>query len=213
MDQILVYSDSLSWGIIPDTRKRLAFDKRWPGVFEQELNQSGHDVRVLENCLNGRRTAWSDPFKDGRDGSQGLAQVIEMHSPLKMVVLLLGSNDFQNMHSNNAWLSGQGMAKLIQIIRQAPIEPGMPQPEILVVAPPAIIKPKGPIANKFEGAEVRGVGLAAELKAVAKAHAVHYFDAGTATEASAVDGIHLDEPQHRLLGEAIAHAVGKIISD
>ncbi|MEH6473846.1 MAG: SGNH/GDSL hydrolase family protein, partial [Halopseudomonas sp.] len=145
MDQILIYSDSLTWGIIPDTRKRLPFDKRWPGVFEAALNSKGLNVRVVENCLNGRRTVWSDPFKAGRDGSQGLAQVLEMHAPLKLVVLMLGTNDFQATHDNNAWLSGQGTARLINIIRQAPIEPGMPIPEILIVAPPTIIEPKGVI--------------------------------------------------------------------
>ena len=110
MNQILVYSDSLTWGIIPDSRQRLSFDKRWPGVFEKQLNELGKHVRVVENCLNGRRTVWSDPFKAGRDGSQGLAQVIEMHSPLNLVVLMLGSNDFQCMHNNNAWLSAQGVS-------------------------------------------------------------------------------------------------------
>lgn len=211
MEQILIYSDSLTWGIIPDSRKRLPFDKRWPGVFEISLNQKDKNVRVIENCLNGRRTTWSDPFKQGRDGSHGLAQVIEMHSPLKLVILMLGTNDFQCSHDNNAWLSAQGTVKLISVIRQAPIEPGMPIPEIMVISPPKIIKPKGVIANKFKGAENRDVGLAAELEKAAKEHSVHYFDAGTVTQASPIDGIHLDESQHSVLGEAIAHVVSETI--
>ncbi|MBT4519411.1 MAG: SGNH/GDSL hydrolase family protein [Halieaceae bacterium] len=209
MDQILVYSDSLTWGIIPNSRERLSFGKRWPGIFENALIEAGNNVRVIENCLNGRRTTWSDPFKTGRDGSQGLAQVIEMHSPLKLVILMLGSNDFQCTHDNNAWLSAQGTAKLIQIIQQAPIEPGMPVPEIMVIAPPPIIEPKGVIAKKFEGSETRCVGLATELENVAKQYSLHYFNAGSVTKASAVDGIHLDENQHKILGEAIAYAVSE----
>ncbi len=186
MEQILIYSDSLTWGIIPNTRNRLAFDKRWPGVFENALNKSGRNVRIIENCLNGRRTAWSDPFKDGRDGSQGLAQVIEMHSPLKLVILLLGSNDFQCTHNNNAWLSAQGTAKLIQIIRQAPVEPGMPIPEIMIVAPPPIIEPKGVIAEKFKNSESRCKGLAEELSKIAKEHSALYFGSSP----DRVGGIH-----------------------
>ena len=34
MQQILVYGDSLTWGIIPNTRERLPFEKRWPGAME-----------------------------------------------------------------------------------------------------------------------------------------------------------------------------------
>ncbi len=207
MDEILIYSDSLTWGIIPNTRRRLPYHKRWPGIFDQALSEQGINVRVIENCLNGRRTVWSDPFKPGRDGSEFLAQTIEMHSPLKLVILLLGSNDFQCTHNNNAWLSAQGMAKLITTIRTAPIEPGMPVPDIMVVAPPKIIKPKGPIALKFENAEHRGIGLAEELKTVASQHSVYYFDANSATPASEVDGIHLDEKQHDVLGRAIAQEV------
>lgn len=213
MNQILVYSDSLTWGIVPNSRERLPFEKRWPGVFEKSLNAVGENIRVIENCLNGRRTVWSDPFKEGRDGSQGLAQVIEMHSPLKLVILMLGSNDFQCTHDHSAWLSAQGTAKLIQIIRQAPIEPCMPIPEIMIVAPPQIIEPKGVIAGKFEGSEHRCIGLAAALEKIAKEHSVSFFNAGSVTEASIVDGIHLDENQHQILGEAIASAVfGNIAS-
>lgn len=206
MDQILIYSDSLTWGIIPDTRQRLDFNKRWPGVFENTLINQGKNIRVIENCLNGRRTVWSDPFKEGRDGSQGLAQVIEMHSPLRLVILMLGSNDFQCTHDNNAWLSAQGTAKLIQLIRQAPIEPNMPMPDIMVIAPPPIVQPKGAIAHKFSGAEHRSVGLANELKVVAELHNTHFLNAGDFVKASLVDGIHLDEDQHKVLGESIAQS-------
>src|SRR6266853_1626436 len=81
MHQILIYSDSLTWGIIPDTRARLPFDERWPGVLENKLNASGPRIRVIEDCLNGRRTAWDDPFKRGRNGLEGLAQRVEIRSP------------------------------------------------------------------------------------------------------------------------------------
>jgi lysophospholipase L1-like esterase len=210
MQQILIYSDSLTWGIIPNTRERLSFEKRWPGVFENHLLAAGKTVRVIENCLNGRRTAWPDPFKPGRDGSDGLEQVVEMHSPLSLVILMLGTNDFQCTHDNNAWLSAQGSAQLIQAIRRSPIEPGMPSPDILLVSPPVITQPKGYIADKFSGAEKRCVGLAEELKKVACSQATHFFDAASITESSHIDGIHLDEPQHSALGKAIA---GKLMQE
>jgi len=204
MKHILIYSDSLTWGIIPDTRQRLSFYQRWPGVFERALTNDGHDIRVVENCLNGRRTAWSDAIKAGRDGSQGLAQVIEMHSPLALVIIMLGTNDFQSMHNNDAYLSAQGVAKLIQIIRQAPVEPGMPIPDIMIVSPPGFTEPKGLIAKKFIGIVEKSLGLERELKTVAEQFKTHFFDAATVTSTSVVDGIHLDENQHLILGEALA---------
>jgi len=207
MYDVLIYSDSLTWGIIPDSRERLTFEKRWPGVFEAALIDDGLNIRVIENCLNGRRTVWEDPLKSGRDGSQNLAQTIEIHSPLKLVILMLGTNDFQCTHENNAWLSAQGTAKLINIIRQAPIEPCMPIPEIMLIAPPKIIMPKGVISNKFNGAEKRCVGLATELELISEQYSTYFFNANDVTDASTVDGIHLDENQHKILGKAVASAV------
>ena len=125
---------------------------------------------------------------------------------------MLGTNDFQSSHNNNAWQSAQGVATLVNIIRQAPIEPGMPVPEIMLVAPPPIIKPRGVIAKKFVGAEKRCVDFAKELRSVAEQVSAHFFDAGSIVDASKIDGIHLDAPQHYMLGEALARAVGKCIN-
>lgn len=211
MQHILVYSDSLTWGIIPTTRKRLAFEQRWPGVLETSLCAAGRKLRVVENCLNGRRTAWDDPFKPGRNGLVGLAQQIEIHSPLDLVIVMLGTNDFQSMHQYNAWHSSQGILALVSTIRSAPIEPEMPAPKILVVVPPPIQTPKGPIAPKFEGGEKKCAGLAAAYRRVCDEAGCHYFDAGSVVSASTIDGVHLDLAQHLTLGEALAGVVQRLL--
>lgn len=207
MQHVLVYADSLSWGIVPGTRQRLAFEARWPGVMENTLAANGRKVRVIEDCLNGRRTVWDDPFKPGRNGLVGLAQRIEIHSPLALVVLMLGTNDFQSMHPHNAWHASQGVASLVQTIRTAPIEPGMPVPPVLVVAPPPIRTPAGPLAPKFDGGDAKCVGLAGALAKTCGELGCHFFDAATVVTASAVDGVHLDADQHEILGQALAPVV------
>lgn len=211
MQHILVYSDSLSWGIIPTTRKRLSYEQRWPGIMEISLCSSGQRVRVIEDCLNGRRTVWDDPFKPGRNGLVGLAQRIEIHSPLELVVLMLGTNDFQSMHEYNTWHSSQGILALVSAIRTAPIEPGMPVPQILVIAPPAIRTPKGPIAPKFEGSERKSVGLAIAYQKACKEAGCHFFDAGSVITTSNIDGVHLDLEQHLALGNAVSKVVKSLL--
>lgn len=212
MKQILVYADSLSWGIIPTTRKRLTFEQRWPGVLEIELNAHGHDVRIIEDCLNGRRTVWDDPFKPGRNGLVGLAQRIESSSPLELVILMLGTNDFQSMHPHNAWGSAQGIAALIAAIRSAPIEPGMPVPKVMVVVPPPITIPKGPIAPKFEGGQDKCIGLAQACEQVCTELGCYFFDAAQVVNSSPLDGVHLDAPQHMAVGRAIATVVATVLA-
>jgi len=211
MQQILVYADSLSWGIVPLTRKRLPFEARWPGVMENHLIAQGRAVRVIEDCLNGRRTVWEDPFKPGRNGLAGLEQRIESHSPLALVILMLGTNDFQSMHAHNAWHSAQGIAALVTAIRQAPIEPGMPVPPVLVGAPPPIRSPKGPLAPKFVGGEARCAGLAEAYREVAHDLSCAFFDCAQVISASAADGVHLDADQHLRLGGALADIAGPLL--
>ena len=211
MQQILVYSDSLSWGIVPNTRKRLGFSERWPGVMEDHLIRAGRSVRVIEDCLNGRRTVWEDPFKPGRNGLTGLQQRIEVSSPLALVVLLLGTNDFQSTHSYNAWHSAQGVATLVRAIRTAPIEPGMPVPEILIVAPPPARTAKGTMTEKFVGADVKSQGLAEALAAVSTELGCPFFDAGRVVKTSAVDGVHLDADQHLVLAHELAKTVAVLL--
>jgi lysophospholipase L1-like esterase len=207
MQQILVYGDSLSWGIVPGTRQRLGFTQRWPGVMEHALVAAGKPVRVVENCLNGRRTVWEDPFKPGRKGVSGLAQQIEAQSPLALVVLMLGTNDFQSTHVHVAWHAAQGVATLVAAIRSAPIEPGMPVPPILVVAPPAIQTPRGTMADKFAGGDRCCVGLADAYRTVCEELGCAFFDAGSVIAASPIDGVHLDAAQHLELGQALTRVV------
>jgi lysophospholipase L1-like esterase len=211
MQQILVYADSLSWGLIPNTRRRFDFERRWPGIVESQLLANGKSVRVIEDCLNGRRTVWDDPYKPGRNGLEGIEQRIEINSPLSLVVILLGTNDFQSMHIYNAWQSAQGLSAIVQAIRRAPIEPGMPVPPILIVAPPPFQTAKGDIAPKFEGAGEKAAGLTDAIRAMAESNGCHFFDAGSVTSTSEVDGVHLDEDQHAILGRALAETIKSLL--
>lgn len=211
MKQILVYGDSLSWGIVPGTRRRLPFPERWPAILEAGLVRAGHPVRVIEDCLNGRRTVWDDPFKPGRNGLAGIEQRIEVNSPLAVVILMLGTNDFQSVHQHNASHSGQGIASIVRAIRRAPIEPDMPVPAILIVSPPVAGTAAGTMADKFAGARERGHGLGAAYEAVAVEMSCAFFDAGAIIVPSQIDGVHLDADQHPILGNALVGPVRKLL--
>ena len=213
MKQVLIYSDSLTWGIIPNTKMRMKFETRWPGVLEETLIRNGISVRVIEDCLNGRRTVWDDPFKPGRNGLEGLAQRIEINSPLDLVILMLGTNDFQSVHWYTSWHSAQGIGALINEIRGAPIEPGMPIPEILVIAPPEIRKVRGAMARKFAGAALKCQELAMQYRKVTDELGCHFFDSRTVLKHDSADGIHLEKYQHHILGKAIGEVVSKLFND
>ena len=209
MQHILVYSDSISWGIIPMSRNRFAFNQRWPGILELNLRNEGKNVRVIEDCLNGRRTMYEDAIRPGRNGLIGLSQRIEIHSPLSLVILMLGTNDFQANHEHTALDAKKGMRALIHEIGHTTLEQVMKMPEILVVAPPPILEPKGDIAAKFNGAEKKCVGLAEAYQALCNELQCHFFDAATVTTSSKVDGVHFDIDQHLTFANAITALINK----
>jgi lysophospholipase L1-like esterase len=211
MKQILVYGDSLSWGIVPGTRRRLPFAERWPAILERELVRAGSPVRVIEDCLNGRRTVWEDPFKAGRNGLTGIEQRIEVNSPLSLVILMLGTNDFQSMHQHNAAHSALGIASLVRAIRRAAIEPEMPVPPILIVAPPRTGTPAGTSVDKFAGARERSEGLETAFASIAAELSCTFFDAGRVISVSPIDGVHLDADQHEVLGKALVNSVRALL--
>jgi lysophospholipase L1-like esterase len=180
---------------------------------ESKLEKLGIECRVIEDCLNGRRTVWDDPFKAGRNGIIGLAQKIEAHSPLSLVIIMLGTNDFQSMHNLTAWHSAQGMGQIINVIRTADTEPDMPIPEIVVMAPPCIKTPMGVMIEKFKGANIKSKGFAAELKVIAELNNCHFINVDDITPASKMDGIHLDSDQHLKLGASMASYISILLSN
>ena len=137
---ILVYGDSLSWGIIPNSRDRLVFAKRWTGVLQQKL---GGECRVIEECLNGRTTIFNDVTRPQRNGLETVKMVLESHSPIDLMIIMLGINDFQDVIDANAKESAAGLANLIRTVQSIKPEPMAKPVQLLVIIPPEIKQPLG----------------------------------------------------------------------
>lgn len=125
---------------------------------------------------------------------------------------MLGTNDFQSMHPHTAWHAAQGIRALVEAIRQAPIEPGMAVPPLMLVAPPPILIPAGPIAPKFVGGDQKCGGIAEHYETVARELSCSFLNAADIISSSKVDGVHLDRDQHHLLGKALALRVLPLIT-
>lgn len=206
---ILCYGDSVSWGIIPGTRNRHAFEKRWPGILQGLL---GPDTRVIEECLNGRTTAWNDPFRPNRRGLDLLLPVLQSHSPLDLVIVFLGTNDLQAMYGVGAYESAQGAAALVDAIQASRPEPMDRAPQVLLVSPPRIVRPSGAMEPKFLGAEEKSKAFSHWYRLAATNRQCGFFDAADVIQPSITDGVHLDETQHREFAAAIHPVVRSMLA-
>lgn len=205
---VLCYGDSVSWGIIPGSRQRHAFERRWPGILQGLL---GPKVRVIEECLNGRTTAWDDPFRPNRNGRELLLPVLHSHSPVDLVILFLGTNDLQAVYGVNAYASSLGAGALVDAIMACRAEPMQTPPSVLLVSPTRIVRPCGTMAEKFRGAEEKSAEFSTWYRRVADERGCGFFNAADVVAPSEVDGVHWDEPQHQQFAASIHTHVANLL--
>ena len=93
MKTILAFGDSLTWGADPASGGRHPIDDQWPVALDATL---GAGFRVIAEGLNGRTTCYDDHSGPcDRNGTRALPVCLASHSPLDLVVIMLGTNDLK----------------------------------------------------------------------------------------------------------------------
>ena len=201
MKTILCFGDSNTWGDPPGGLGRYEWGVRWPGRMQHVL---GGEFRVIEEGLCGRTTAFDDPLWKQRNGLTFLPIALETHSPIDLLIIMLGTNDVKARFNHTPFTIGQGLAELVLEAKKS--EPAIG--EILVVAPPHVNRTGNlETALAFEGAIPKSKELAQYYQYVSSQYGAKFFDASTVVTSSVIDGVHFDEENHRLLAEALATQV------
>jgi lysophospholipase L1-like esterase len=213
MKTILAYGDSLTFGASPiPNGPRHPYEDRWPTALEQGL---GGAARVIAEGLGGRTTAHDDWFANAdRNGARLLPTMLESHSPLDLIIIMLGTNDLKPHLGRTAAEAARGMMRLVQIIRGHYAARREPEPKIILVAPPPICDSD----NEDMMGHFGGKGVIAEslnFPAIYKRRAaelgVNFFDAGTVAQADPSDGVHLDGANTRAVGTGLVPLVKSIL--
>lgn len=213
MKNILCYGDSNTWGCKPIKTlaliERFDPDVRWTGVLRGRL---GEGYQVIEEGLNARTTAHDDPI-DGahKNGKPYLLPCLETHVPLDLVIIMLGTNDLKSRFSLSAFDIAAGIKPLLDIVASIAPKNGGKKPQTLVVAPPPLAR-LSLLADMFEGGSEKSNLFARHYEALVRLFDSHFLNAAELITSSDIDGVHFDPDQHRLLGEAIAVRVKKILA-
>jgi len=210
MPTVVCFGDSNTWGCPPYVRDgqppaRIAFERRWPNVMGARL---GSGVRVIDEGLSGRTTVFDDPIEGiHKNGARTLIAVVESHAPVDVLIIMLGTNDFKDQFSSSSFNSARGVLTLIQMVKghYALIERG---PEILIVTPALVSRDAEPAmwGDAFRRVEDH----ANYLEQVATRTGCFHFDANSVVRVG-IDGVHLDEASHVILGQAVAKEVAAIL--
>jgi lysophospholipase L1-like esterase len=202
MKTVLCYGDSLTWGVDAENRTRHAYENRWPSVLQKGL---GHGVRVIAEGLNGRTAVYDDHGADAdRNGARILPTLLETHSPIDLVIILLGTNDIKPVFANNAVVVSRGIKRLVDLVRHHTYPFDADIPDVLIVSPPALCETDDPVLGPiFAGRIEESRKLASIYADLADELGCGFFDAGSVAVTTPVDGVHMDAENTRAVGKGL----------
>ena len=209
--RIFVFGDSNTWGWDPNNTfvppiRRIPKDKRWTGILENNLGE-GYEVIAEGEC--GRSTGYLKP--ESNSAKACLIPALRNAAPIDVCILSLGINDFQTEFNASPQEVADSLRSLLELILEYWIY-FINEPKIIMVCPPPLGKiENGPFYTMFKKDKERSQELSPLLKKICEELYVTFVDAGTIIHPSEKDGLHLDEDQHKRLGEAISDTVKELL--
>lgn len=196
---ILCFGDSNTWGYRPDRKGRFDENIRWTGLLQKRLSP---DCHIIEEGLCGRTTVFQDELRESRRGLDMIGVTVEMHNPLDLVIIMLGTNDCKSRYGASASVIAKG---LDQVIRKARLNASQ-HFDLLVISPIHLGHGIGepdfdPEFN--EKSESVSRNLANEYRKVALQNHAAFLNAADYALPSVTDREHLDENGHAALADAI----------
>lgn len=203
MPVVLCYGDSNTHGSMPMATmgevNRHGPGDRWPDAMAAGL---GAAAQVIAEGLPGRTTVHDDPVEGGcRNGIAVLPAILHSHRPIDLLVVMLGTNDLKPRFSVSAFDIARSVERLCLAARAEGVVA-----DLMIVAPVPVLE-AGSLTEIFDGAEMRQVGLADQLRAAADRIGAGFVDAGAHVIVSPVDGVHWDAASHHRFGAIMAGAV------
>lgn len=211
---ILCFGDSNTWGCVGRWVEselppcRYDAEHRWPDVMAKELGEQYH---VVADALCGRTTIYTHRDEGPMYSAEPyLLPCMRSHSPLDLLIIMLGTNDIYNYPALTAEHIGDGISKLIDMAQGSQWGRDFKAPRILVMAPIEVKQaaPNGrqQVYEKFRREE--GVALsklfAPVYKKIAEEKGCGFLNAAEFATPCDADGIHMDENGQIALGKAVA---------
>ena len=202
MKSILCFGDSNTYGVNPENNGRFDRTERWTGRLQSLL---GPDYYVIEEGYKGRTTCFADDSDPFRSGIKVLDLIMKTHSPLDLVIVMLGTNDFKTQFNMTAKVSAHALKKIVEKIKSYGAQ-------VLIVSPIML------------GADIENSNFweldrhsAEEIKKtpdfysrVASLTGSAFFDASTVAS-TGPDSLHMNAQGHKALAAALYEQVKTIL--
>jgi lysophospholipase L1-like esterase len=207
MKTIVCFGDSNTWGYSPRSIKRYQFEKRWTSILQKEL---GTGFIVIPEGLNGRTTCFEDPVEKDKNGYRHLKTVLEVHKPLDLIIIMLGTNDLKSRFAVSAQEIALSASGLVDYTLHSTTGINEKPPVVLFVAPP-VVKESPIFGYMFRNSVEKSKEIGKYYREKAENLNVPFLDASDIVVSSNIDGIHWDEDEHRKFAEVVVKKVKEII--
>lgn len=207
MKQILCFGDSNTYGLIPGEQGRFGWGVRWSSILDERVRKKGY--RVIEEGLCGRTTIFDDTYRKGRRGTQLLPVLLEAHSPIDIVILMLGTNDCKTVYGATPERIGEGVEELVSQIQR--FDSNI---RIVLVSPIALGSEvwKEEYDIEFSRYSVKVSEKLPEVyRKIAWKRGLEFLAASDYANPSSADQEHMDAENHRRFAEAISRKIESMI--
>ena len=205
--RILCFGDSLTWGDDPGcVGHRLPH--RWPLSLQAAL---GPGYTVIEEGQCGRNIATDDIPEGEKNGMKYILPCLESHSPLDLVIIMLGTNDLKRKFGYSMQDVAWEMDRFLQKVLAHRQYSSSTHYDILLMSPPPMNE--GLLTSwlgdvfEYEVGMKKSTALRKWYREIAAKYEIGFLDAGEYAASSKMDGVHMDDENQRKLGEAVAEYV------
>lgn len=205
--RIVCFGDSNTWGYRAIEGTRYSDEVRWTGRLQEML---GPDYAVVEEGQNGRTTVWDDPIENRLAGLTYLWPCMESHSPIDLLIIMLGTNDTKPYFGVNAERIAKGAGRLVELAQKSSFGIGQQPPKVLLVAPIRICD-DAPDSIFGPQATEKSKGFSEAFRAVAEQFGCEFMDAAEYAQPCGEDGVHLDADGHAKFASAICARIREIL--
>ena len=204
---VLCYGDSNTWGQNDDKNfgGRYTRNVRWTGKLQELL---GNDYYIIEEGLGGRTTNLEhyNLAKQSRNGLTYFSPCVISHSPLDLVIIMLGTNDLKLQYQRSASEIADTLKLFI-----GEVKTNTPNAEVLLVSPIFVDDTAPKFTEYYDGiydmqSAEKSIHLGKKIERVATETGSLYFDASTVAKAG-IDGLHFDVQSHSSLAQALAKII------
>ncbi|WP_197986904.1 GDSL-type esterase/lipase family protein [Nocardia wallacei] len=186
---------------------RWPIDIRWTGRLQELL---GDGYSIIEEGLGGRTTDLDDPERNDRNGLTYFQRCLRSHSPLGIVIIMLGTNDLKARFDRSPDNIAAALDSYVDCIASTAWTRTGGVPVTLLVGPIHLDATKpGFVENSSEynaDSVCKSRALAAVISRLADKRGALFLDASTVAHAG-YDGTHLSSESHESLSRLIAQEV------